>query len=143
MKFPQVVYFLTLGIETGDVLRYSGKGNFSQGKYGSLFVQFNVNSHKNFRREGDNIITEIEIPLIDALEGRQKVIDSIDGPIPLEIPKGVQPGQRIKLKYKGVKSSKSGKHGDLVAIVNVKLPLLDNSQIKGMKSIIPNESSNK
>ena len=124
-------------------MRYSGKGNFSQGKFGSLFVQFNVNSHKNFRREGDNILTEIDIPLIEALEGRQKTIDSIDGPISLEIPKGVQPGQRIKLKYKGVKSSKSGKHGDLVVIVNVKLPILDSLQIKGMKGIIPNETSNR
>ena len=131
-----MLYINPIGIESGDVVRYQGKGNHINGRAGNLFVQFQVLPHKIFKRENENIFSNIDVSLLEALEGCGKKIDTIEGPIDVSIPKGTQPGQKLRLRYKGLKSSKTGKYGDHILTVNVNIPLLEPEQIIALKSAL-------
>lgn len=130
------ILFTLLGVETGDVMRYLGKGNYLNGRAGNLFVQFQVLPHKEFKREQENILSKIDISLVEAVEGCTKRVDTIYGPIDLQIPNGTQPGQKLRMRYKGLKSSKTGKCGDQIVTVNVNIPNLEPSQISALKNAL-------
>lgn len=99
-------------------------------------MQFQVLPHKEFKRENENILSKLEISLIEALEGCAKKVETIEGPIDLQIPKGTQPGQKLRLRYKGLRSSKTGKYGDQIVTVNVNIPNLEPAQITALKNAL-------
>ena len=117
-------------------MRYMGKGNYLNGRAGNLFVQFQVLPHKEFKREQENILSKVDISLIDAIEGCTKRVETIEGPIDLQIPKGTQPGQKLRLRYKGLRSSKTGRCGDQIVTVNVNIPNLEPAQITALKNAL-------
>lgn len=116
-------------------MKVPGSGNFSQGKYGNLYIHFKIQPHSSFIRDGLNIKSNIEISLIEALEGIKKSVETIDGKVEVEIPRGIQPQQTLRLKYRGIKSSKTGKIGDHLVNIKVKIPQLDEGQLSQAKNI--------
>jgi molecular chaperone DnaJ len=112
------------GVDNGTKLRLEGEGeagDLGAGR-GDLFVIIHVKKHKFFEREGNNLICEIAIPFTKAALGSTIEIPTFQGTENLRIPEGIQPGQVIRLKGKGIKDLYSQRRGDIFVKVLVNTP---------------------
>jgi molecular chaperone DnaJ len=110
------------GIRDGEMIRMSGMGEaISKGTTGDLYIKINVAAHPVFKREGNDLVMNINLKLSDALLGIKYPIQTLDGDIEVTIPEGVTINEILRVKGKGVPMSK-GKRGDLLIKLNIKLP---------------------
>lgn len=108
------------GIENGQGLRVSGKGEEGQGGRGDLIVRVWVDEHKVFRKEGVNLIMELNLKLTTALLGATLDIETLDGTIELKVPAGTTHNEILRIKGKGVPHN--GKRGDILVVTKVEMP---------------------
>ena len=126
------------GIDTGDRLRVSGKGNAGSngGPNGDLYLEFVVAEHSFFKRDGDDIYLELPLTITEAILGCKKEVPTVQGTIITEIPAGTQNGDKFKFRGKGIDDEKSGRKGDAYGIINVIIPTkLDHAQKKLFKEL--------
>jgi molecular chaperone DnaJ len=92
------------GVDSGTRLRVAGEGNAGQrgGPPGDLYVFLSVRPHPQLRRDGTTILSEVSLNYLQAILGDTIEVETVDGPEPLEIPAGTQPGAVLTLKGKGV-----------------------------------------
>ena len=114
------------GIDTGMTLRMAGCGEagINGGGQGDLYIEFTVTPHKNFIREGSDIILNVPISFTQAALGDTIEVPTIDSPVNLKIPAGTQSETKFRLRGKGTKNPKnpnSGR-GDQFVIVHVQTP---------------------
>ena len=114
------------GIDTGMTLRMAGCGEagINGGPAGDLFISFTVTPHKQFKRDGSDIILEVPISFTQAALGDEIEVPTIYEPEKLRIPAGTQTGTKFRLRGKGTKNPKSpgsGK-GDQYVIIRVETP---------------------
>lgn len=104
------------GILNGETLRMSGKGEFVTGGIpGDLYIRVYVGSHKAWRREGDDLVTEINIKLTEAILGTTKEITAVNGDnLTIKVEERTAPGTILRMKEKGIPGIKRGKNGDLL-----------------------------
>jgi DnaJ-class molecular chaperone len=117
------------GIDNGQGLRVSGKGEEGQGGKGDLIVRVWVKDHPTLRKEGINLVMELRIKLTTALAGGVLPVDTLDGEIELRIPTGTSHGEILRVKGKGVPYESSGsifgtggRRGDLLIVTHVIMP---------------------
>ena len=109
------------GINDGEMIRLTGAGEAIQnGQSGDLYVKVHVKSHKLFRKEGADLMMEMNVKLTDALLGTKKIIETLDGNEEIHIPAGVKTGDYIRLKNKGVPVG--DRRGNLLVHVTVDIP---------------------
>lgn len=109
------------GVENGEMIRLGGAGEAApQSTPGDLYVKIHVRKHKIFRKENNDLVMDLEIKLSDALLGAEYKIETLDGPIALQIPMGSNTGDILRIKGKGVPTGRN--RGDILAYLNVKLP---------------------
>lgn len=109
------------GIQNGEVIRMTGRGEAtSAGEPGDLYIKVHVESHKTIKREGDTLITKMPIKLTDALLGATYTVDTLDGQVDIKIPTGIAHGELIRIKNKGVPSSRG--RGDFMVKVTIETP---------------------
>jgi len=110
------------GIDDGQMIRLTGQGEILEGGVpGDLYVKIHVRKHPYLRKEGYNLIMDLEIKLTEALLGAEKVIHTLDGEITLKISAGTKHGVILRVKGKGVPTS-AGKRGDLYIRISVQIP---------------------
>jgi molecular chaperone DnaJ len=113
-------------VDTGNKLRVAGEGDAGSkgGPAGDLYIFLNVNNDSNFKREGVDIYSELEVSFIDAILGGRKKTTTLDeDALEVIIPAGTQPGTQLRLKSKGIPNlSKPTQRGTLYVTVNVKIP---------------------
>lgn len=110
------------GIESGEMIRLTGMGEaVRRGASGDLYVKINVQSHPLFRRDRTNLLMDMEVKLSEALLGAERKIETLDGPVTVKIPEGIASGTQLRVKERGVPSSRN-KRGDLMIRVTVKIP---------------------
>jgi len=110
------------GIENGEMIRQSGAGEATKdGVNGDLYIKVHVKSDPNFRKEGSNIFTDIDVKLTDAITGAEYKLKTLDGTITIKIPAGVNHGDFLKVKNKGVIVGKD-ERGDLLIKVKIIMP---------------------
>ncbi|MBU1727975.1 molecular chaperone DnaJ [Patescibacteria group bacterium] len=110
------------GIRDGEMIRMSGMGEaISKGTSGDLYIKINVTPHPTFKREGHDLVMNLNLKLSDALLGAEYPIETLDGEIKVKIPEGVKINEILRVKGKGVPVSKT-KRGDLLIKLNIKLP---------------------
>jgi DnaJ-class molecular chaperone len=113
------------GVRTGSRVRVAGEGSpgVAGGPAGDLYLVVNVAPHPRFERKGDNLYTDIEVPLVDAVLGGEVQMPTLDGRVALRIPELTQNGRQIRLAGKGMpRLGDPAKRGDLYARVQVRLP---------------------
>lgn len=116
------------GIESGQGLRVSGKGEDGDGGRGDLIVRVWVDKHSHLRKEAFNLVMDLPIKLTLALSGGLVNIDTLDGKIELKIPAGTSHGEILRVRGKGVPYETRGftgihnKRGDLLIITHVQMP---------------------
>lgn len=110
------------GIRDGEMVRMTGYGEaISRGTAGDLYIKINVMPHPVFKREGNDLVMNLNLKLSDALLGSKYSIQTLDGEIEVTIPEGIKINEILRVRGKGVPMSKN-KRGDLLIKLNIKLP---------------------
>ena len=114
------------GTRDGQRIRLAGKGNAGAhgGTAGDLYVIIRIGEHPVFRRDGDDIYLTVPVSVAEAVLGAKIEVPTIDGRALLKIPPGTQPGQKLRLREKGVPSAtKEGVRGDEIVEITVNVPM--------------------
>ena len=111
------------GISSGQQLRVAGKGErgVNGGPNGDLFIEINVEPHKYFTRNGKDILLDIPVSAVDATLGTSVEVPTIYGDVTMKIPAGTQDGARLRLRGKGVVDLRSGREGDQLCTVRIRV----------------------
>ena len=112
------------GVERGDRLRVRGKGEggIRGGTDGDLYIVIDVVPHQLFERSGKDLLTSVDVDMVDAALGCELELPSLDGVIKLKVPSGTQSGDVLKVKGKGLPPRYGGRKGDIYARVNIIVP---------------------
>lgn len=112
------------GVETGSKIKLSGQGEPGSGggPAGDLVFDLQVERHPTFEREDLNVVVKFPITFPEAVLGGEVSVPTLTGNVSLKIPQGVSSGQRLKLSGKGIQSSKSGRKGDQLVELLIKIP---------------------
>ncbi len=111
------------GVDEGSAIRLSGRGEaVAGGVAGDLYVAIHVKPHKKFTREGDLILSEETVSMIDAALGSELDVETVDGTVTMKIPAGTQSGTDFKLSGHGVPHLKGSDRGAQIITVSVETP---------------------
>lgn len=113
------------GVEHGQTIKINGHGGegANGGPPGDLYITFSITNDTAFKRDGNNLYTNVELDLYTALLGGEITIDTFDGKVKLTVKPETQNGTKVKLKGKGFPIyKKEGEFGDLFITWQVKMP---------------------
>ena len=113
------------GIENGQKIKLKGHGGpgVNGGPNGDLYITFTIINNTAFKRDGNDLYSNIEIDLYTALLGGEITLETLSGKVKLKVLPETQNGTKIRLKGKGFPVYKSeGQFGDLFVTYQVKLP---------------------
>jgi DnaJ-class molecular chaperone len=112
------------GVKDGSRVRMAGEGapGRAGGSKGDLYLVVKVLPHKVFERKGDDLYTEVSVPLSTAILGGEVRLPSLDGNLSLRVPPETQNGKLFRLAGKGMPQLGNANHGNMFAKVNVVLP---------------------
>jgi molecular chaperone DnaJ len=113
------------GIADGQRIRLAGRGHAGDrgGPPGDLYVLVHVLPDERFVRDGDDLVTALDVPAPVAALGATLSAPSLDGEIEVEIEPGTQPGAIVRVPGKGMpRLRRPGRNGDLRVVVNVVIP---------------------
>ena len=112
------------GVDNGMRLRLSGKGEASPngGENGDLYLEFEVAEHEYFQRDGDDIILEVPLNIVEATLGCKKDIRTISSVVTLAVPSGTETGDKQRIRGKGIKNASTGNTGDMYIVFKVVTP---------------------
>jgi molecular chaperone DnaJ len=113
------------GIADGQRIRLTGRGHAGErgGPEGDLYVLVRVRDDERFLRDGDDLVTVIDVSAAHAALGTTMDVATLDGSIPFEIPAGTQPGEVFEISGRGMPPLRGrGRTGDLRVVVNVAVP---------------------
>ncbi len=114
------------GARDGTRVRIAGEGSPGMGgQRGDLFVVTKVRPHRRFERKGDDLTSDVSVPVEDAVLGGEVEIETLAGKrIAVKVPAMTQNGKQIKLKGLGMPrlGKKKAGNGDLYARVRITIP---------------------
>ncbi|QLB13214.1 molecular chaperone DnaJ [Bisgaardia hudsonensis] len=121
------------GVDTGNQLRLSGEG--AAGEHGApagdLYVVIHVKKHNIFERDGNNLYCEVPISFTMAALGGEVEVPTLDGRLKVKVPAETQSGKLLRLRGKGIKSTR-GYTGDLICEIIVETPVKLNEEQKDL-----------
>ncbi|WP_426261387.1 DnaJ C-terminal domain-containing protein [Sphingomonas sp. DC1100-1] len=112
---------LPAGVETGTQMKLAGKGEPGPGGAGDAIVAIEVQGHRFFTRDGDDVRLDLPITLTEAVKGGAVRVPTVDKAVMLTIPKGTSSGKTLRLKGKGF-HKKDGSRGDQLVTLMIDLP---------------------
>ena len=112
------------GIDDGMSIRLRGKGGPAPqgGEPGDLYVRIHVKPHKTLTREGNIILSEEKISMVDAALGCEVEVETVDGKVIMKVPAGTQSGTPFKLSGNGVPFRADGDRGPHIVTIIVETP---------------------
>ena len=120
---------LPAGVESGTQMRLSGKGQPGPGGNGDAIVTIEIQPHRFFTRDGDDIRIDLPISLSEAVLGASVRVPTADGAVMLTVPKGSTSGKTLRLKGRGFHKKGSGR-GDQLVTLMVDLPVDDDALVE-------------
>lgn len=115
---------LPAGVETGTQMKLAGKGEQGPGGAGDAIVAIEVQGHRFFTRDGDDVRLDLPITLGEAVLGGAVRVPTVDKAVMLTIPKGTTSGKTLRLKGKGF-HRKDGTRGDQLVTLMIDVPADD------------------
>ncbi|MFH7244485.1 MAG: molecular chaperone DnaJ [Spirulina sp.] len=113
------------GVDNGTRLRVSGEGDAGMrgGPAGDLYVYLFVSEDTAFKRDGIHILSDLRVSYLQAILGCKLQVETVDGPVELEIPAGTQPGTVLTLEGRGVpKLGNPVSRGNHLITIQVDIP---------------------
>ncbi|WP_157215521.1 DnaJ C-terminal domain-containing protein [Flavisphingomonas formosensis] len=115
---------LSAGVESGTQMRLAGQGEPGPGGNGDAIVTIEIQPHRFYRRDGDDIRLDLPITLREALMGGAVKVPTVDGAVMLTVPKGSNSGKTLRLKGRGF-HKKEGGRGDQFVTLRIDIPVDD------------------
>ncbi len=119
------------GIEHGQRIRISGAGHAGEvgGRSGDLYVEVAVREDERFVREGRDLLTVAEISVTTAMLGATIEVPTLEGETEVEVERGAQHSDSIRLKGRGLPGLDRPARGDLHVVLKLLTPVkLDDEQ---------------
>jgi len=116
------------GISHGQTIKFPRQGEAGEngGENGDLYTTVLIRSDAEFERRGNDVFSQKEISISQAVLGDSVEIKTIDGPVRLKIPAGTSSGQEFKLKNKGIiylsSSHRIKDRGDHIVKLKIRIP---------------------
>jgi len=112
------------GVTSENYITLRGRGNAGArgGPRGDILVLLEVEEDPRFIRDGDDLITDVIITQAQAALGADVEVPTIDGSDTVEIPAGVQSGEALRIRGRGLPELNSAATGDLIVRVRVWTP---------------------
>ena len=105
------------GVDTGSVVR------LSLGADQEVLLRVVVASNGRFQRKGNDLFTDVEVPMADAILGGEIEVRTLKGKVQLKVPAESQNGQRIRLGKQGMpKLGTPDIRGDLYVAIRPVMP---------------------
>ncbi len=122
------------GVSEGMQMSVNGKGNAPErgGRPGDLIVQFEEIEDPVLKRDGQNILYDLHLSFPDAVVGKQIEVPTVDGKVKVTIKAGVQAGEILRLRGKGLPTVNQHGKGDQLIYVNIWTPQKLSSEEKAM-----------
>lgn len=119
------------GIEDGKKIRLRGQGDPGPhgGPAGDLLIRIHIESHKYFKRSGNDLEITVPVTMAEALLGGSVDVPTPGGTVTMKIPAGSSSGRRLRVRGQGVKSGKS-EPGDLYVVLQVNMPEEPTDELK-------------
>ena len=105
------------GITDGTELTLRGK---SEGG-GDLRLTIHISPDNVYELSGYDLTREVKVPVYDAVLGKDLAVDTLTGEVAVKMPPGIQDGQKLRLRGKGM-PKRDGTNGDLFVRVRVEIP---------------------
>lgn len=114
------------GVDDGQTLRLAGKGEVASGGAGHLYVDIRVQGDERFKRDGEDVLTEVPISFVKAALGGEVEIftldDNVTGVSTVDVKPGTQPGDVFVRRGGGIPKIGSAGRGDHVILFKVHIP---------------------
>ena len=112
------------GILDGQRIRLTGRGHGGErgGPPGDLYVLVRVAEDERFLRDGNDLVTVVDVPAPAAALGTRVKVPTLDGEEEVEVPAGTQPGTVVRLRGHGMPALGRGRRGDQRVVLNVVVP---------------------
>jgi len=111
------------GVDDGATIRLREHGEaIANGPKGDLYVNIRVKPHKKFTREGDLILSEEHVGMVEAALGTEIEVETVDGPVRMKVPAGTQSGSDFKLSSHGVPHLRGNSRGAHIVTILVDTP---------------------
>jgi len=112
------------GVETGNRIQLSGRGEVGHGggPAGDVYVEIVEAQHEYLIRERDTLHMSLSVSMSAAAIGSTVSIESLDGPVDVQVKAGTQSGAPIAIKGRGMTRLRHGGRGDLIVHIEVETP---------------------
>ena len=112
------------GIADDQRIRLSGRGHAGErgGPPGDLYVLVGVAEDERFLRDGNDLVTVVDVPAPAAALGASVTVPTLDGEEEVEVRAGTQPGTVVTLRGRGMPTIGRGRRGDQRVVLNVVIP---------------------
>jgi molecular chaperone DnaJ len=104
------------------VLRGEGEAGGPGAERGNLFVELHVREHPLFKRDGDHLICHVPVTFSQAALGGDIDVPTLEGAMTHTLKPGLQSGEFVRIHGKGMPNLRSGRHGDLIVVIQVETP---------------------
>ncbi len=120
------------GVADGMQLSMSGKGNVPTrgGIPGDLLIVIEEEEHPELKRDGNNLIYDLQLNFVDAVLGNAIEVPTVSGKVRITIKPGTQSGEILRLKGKGVRDINGYGVGDLLVYTTIYTPVTVSSEEK-------------
>jgi molecular chaperone DnaJ len=112
------------GIRDGQTLRMEAEGAPGEpgARDGDLLVEISVDADERFERDGDDLYITEPVSFPQAVFGDDLEVETFEGSVSMELPKGTQSGETFRLRGKGMPRLQRRGNGDLFVRVQVVTP---------------------
>lgn len=132
-KKQEVNVKIPAGIDDGATIRLRERGEaVARGAKGDLYVNIRVKAHKKFTREGDIILSEEHVTMVEAALGTEIDVETVDGSVRMKVPAGTQSGTDFKLSHHGVPHLRGDTRGPHIVSIIVDTPTKLTKQQKAL-----------
>ncbi|MBP3193125.1 molecular chaperone DnaJ [Natronogracilivirga saccharolytica] len=131
------------GVTKGNYISLRGQGHagIRGGDAGTLIVLIEEKEHEHFKRDGDNILYDLNVSIPDVILGTTTEVPTLRGKARIKIDPGTQPGKMLRMREKGIKGLNTKRFGDQYVRINVFVPTSVSEEEKQMIESLK-ESSN-
>lgn len=118
---------LPKGITEGSQIKLPGKSDGG----GDIYVNIHISKNANFEIDNYDLTRDIKVPVYDAVLGKDIHVETLDGSVTVKMPPGIQDGQKLRLRGKGM-PKRDGTNGDMFVRVRIEIPRHLNSEQKNL-----------
>lgn len=121
------------GVTSGQQIRLKGQGKSEAGSGGDAILEINVEPHRHFTCEGDDIYLVLPITIDEAVLGAKVMVPTLDGPVAMTVPPGANADTTLRLKGRGLPRVRGGEeqlYGDQYVTLKIVLPAANDEDFK-------------